>query len=280
MENKVYVGTCFDKQVRFYLVNNQDLVKQIIAMAPIYPTSLIPFVYSLSITGIMGIMEKSDCKIMTVVNGDGPIGKIYAQANNHGDIRGIVSNRYVDLPLKDGHFDICEAVGHIGNIEVTKDFGLKTPFSSETSIIKGDVLTDFSYYFNYSEQTATAISGSVILNQDYNVNASCLLLVQLMPNCQEDVIDKLEQILINNSNIASLLINHDHKYLLKTLFDQYEILEEKTLQYRCDCSYDKILANLNILPDQEKKALKEEPEIEVTCDWCLKKYKINTNDIK
>lgn len=280
MNNPVLIGTGFNHQVRFYFVNSKELAQGIIDEGTIYPISLIALTNTMSITGMMGVMEKSPVKILSVINADGACGKIYVQANEQGQVRGIVSNRYVDLPLKDHNFDLAGGVGTIGNIELTKDYGLKTPYCSETSIIKGDILSDFSYYYSYSEQTPTAISGGVLLNEDYSVAGAGILMVQVMPDCCEETINRLETNVVKYQNISQLLTTHSMEDILGLVFENdFEVLEVKSLSLYCDCSYEKCVTNINLLSEVDKAELKQNPPIEMVCDWCLTKYNINADDI-
>lgn len=280
MNNPVYIGTAFNKQVRFYFANSKELVNELIKMGSITPVSLIALADSMTITGIMGLMEKSQCKITSIINGDGECGKIICQADNLGKIRGLVSNRYVDLPLKNNHFDIVGGVGNIGNIEITKDYGLKTPYYSETSIIKGDILTDYSYYYAYSQQTQTAICGGVNLDSNYNASGAGILMMQLLPDCNEEIIDKLEAILTSGFNLSNMLSTMTYTEILDQIFSDYEILETKNLELYCDCSYEKCISSINLLPDEDKKEILEDEKIEMVCDWCQSKYDIKKDDIK
>lgn len=280
MDN-VFIGTAFSDQVRFYLADTKEIASTIIDQAAIYPISLIVLANTIGITGIMGLMEKGDTEVCSVVNGDGLCGKIIAKANTKGEVKGLVSNRYVDLPLVNGSFNIIEGVGQIGNVEITKDYHMKTPFMSETSIIKGDILSDFSYYFSYSQQTPTAISGGVNFDEEYNVNGAGILIVQILPNCPDEVISELEQRLVANSNLSHLLATKHVNEILQIFFDlDFKVLETKGMHYQCNCSYDRCLDLLATLPPEDRKEIKEDETIEMLCDWCLKKYDIKTNDIE
>lgn len=278
--NQVLIGTAFDNQIRFYFANTKELATQVLDQGPISPISLTALVDSMSITAIIALLEKTPTNILSVVNGDGLCGKIYVKANNKGEVKGFVSNRYVYDDTKD--LTIVDGVGTIGNIEITKDYGLKTPYYSETSIIKGDILSDYSYYFAYSEQTPTAIGGGIQLNNNFEVEGSGILMIQVMPNCDEKIIEKLETIMVEyGPKISKLLKDNSLSEILDTIFkDDYRILEEKTITLTCDCSYEKCVSAINLLSNEDKKEILANEEIEMVCDWCQTKYIIDKKDIE
>ena len=280
MENKMLNGVGFSGEVRFFIVNSTSLAKEVEKQTQIYPISLIALMNSLSITGIMGTMLKGKEQITTIIDGDGPCGKIIVNAQSNGNVKGLVSNRYVDLPLVNDSFDIVGGVGNIGNIQVIKDLGLKMPYTSETSIIKGDISSDFSYYFTYSEQTATAIASGVLINQNLEIESSGAVVIQVLPNVSEEVIVKLEEKLTTISNISKLIKENTLEKILSLVFnDDFEILEERNLTYNCTCDEKKYINAINLLNEKELLEIKKEKTIECVCDYCHKIYNIETKKI-
>ena len=187
--NRVISGLALNNEVRFYLTDSTNLIKEVAEKNNTLPIATIALGKAISITGLMGLMLKGDQELTTMIEGDGPLGKIISIANAVGETRAIVTN-----PQAEAEFDgisVKDAVGEIGNIKVIKDLKMKEPFVSETSIISGDVGPDFTYYFSYSEQTPTAISSSVIFNEQLEVEKGGALIVQLLPNASDAVASQL-----------------------------------------------------------------------------------------
>lgn len=79
-------------------------------------------------------------------------------------IKGYVQNPHIALPpKKDGHIDVAKAVGE-GWLEVTKDQGLKQPYTGQVPIVSGEIAEDFTYYLAKSEQIPSAVGLSVLLS--------------------------------------------------------------------------------------------------------------------
>ncbi len=76
---------------------------------------------------------------MTVkVNGDGPLGAIVVDGNANGTVKGYVQHPHIHLPLNDKHkIDVKGAVGTTGFLSVTKDLGLKEPFTGQVPLVSG-----------------------------------------------------------------------------------------------------------------------------------------------
>ena len=79
------------------------------------------------------------------IKGDGPIGGILAQATAGGRLRGYVGNPEVELPLNAaGKLDVGGAVGR-GYLYVTKDLGLKEPYTGTAELVSGEIAEDLAH---------------------------------------------------------------------------------------------------------------------------------------
>ena len=70
------------------------------------PIATIALGKAISITGLMGLMLKGDQELTTMIEGDGPLGKIISIANAVGETRAIVTNpqaeaEHTNLTVKD-----------------------------------------------------------------------------------------------------------------------------------------------------------------------------------
>ena len=72
---------------------------------------------------MMGELMKEDDASLTIrVQGGGPIGSVIAVSDNEGNVRGVVGDASVDLPLRpDGKLDVGGAVGRDGMFTVSRD---------------------------------------------------------------------------------------------------------------------------------------------------------------
>ncbi|MGF2030453.1 Hsp33 family molecular chaperone HslO, partial [Lactococcus lactis] len=76
---------------------------------------------------------------------------------------------------------------------VTKDLGLKEPFSGQTPIVSGELGEDFTYYLAVSEQIPSAVGLSVLVETDDSIRAAGGFMLQIMPGASEEIIDAIEK---------------------------------------------------------------------------------------
>ena len=69
---------------------------------------------------------------------------------------------------------------------------MRQPFSSSCEIVKGDIATDFTYYFAKSEQIPSSVGLGVAFTNDSKVKAAGGFLIQVMPGCSDEDLTKLE----------------------------------------------------------------------------------------
>ena len=96
--------------------------------------------------------------------GDGPLGRVTADAVPEGYARGYVENPHVDLPLNpDGKLDAHGGVGHEGIVRVTRFTGLKDPVAGSSPLGGGEIAEDLTSYLYISEQTPSSVGLGVLV---------------------------------------------------------------------------------------------------------------------
>ena len=70
-----------------------------------------------------------------------------------------------------------------------------------------------------------------------------------------------------------------NKYL-HTLFTDAKVLEERNVEYKCDCSRERFMASLLTLPKKDIEDLSKEEKIEVHCEFCNKRYEYSKEDLQ
>ncbi len=279
--SKVYRGTLFNDECRFYLSDSTDVVQAVNEKNTFSPTAIAALGRTMMITNILGLMQKDDAKVSSIINGGGPIGTIIATADAKGNVKGKVTNPLVDVPkISDTKLDVGAAVGKEGSLKVIKDLNLKDPFVTDIPLVSGEIGIDFTNYFTTSEQVPTAIAVGVLVDKDHSVKDASVFVVQLLPDASEDTIVKLEKFFNKFTSISSEMANmNEEQFLEKHFPSQYNILEVLNNQFKCDCSYDKFLDALKMLPPADIIDLKQDETIECCCDFCAKKYDIKSEEI-
>ena len=239
----------------------------------------------LSAASMMGYLLKGKEDSVTLrVKGDGPVGTVIAAADSSGNVRGYVGNPVVELPLNEkGKLDVGGAVGKNGALYVMKDLGLKEPYIGSVPLISGELAEEVTSYYAASEQIPTVCSLGVLVNPDLTVRAAGGFLVQLLPFAPEETIEKVEQAIAAIPPVTKLLDGgaspEDICHRALAGFE-VDLLDEALVEYRCDCSREKVLRALVSLGEDELREMAEEKDWEVTCHFCDAVYRFSGDELR
>jgi Disulfide bond chaperones of the HSP33 family len=236
----------------------------------------------MSATLMMGSNLKNEEVLSVTINGGGPIGTIITTTNGKGDIKGFVANPDVHYTYNDtGKLAVGIAVGNQGYLQVVRDMGLKEPFSSQVALQTGEIGDDFTYYYAVSEQTPSAVSLGVLVNENNEVIASGGFIIQLMPEATNDDIKLVETALENCKPVTELIKDGlTPEAILNNLFSNVELLDKQELKYFCNCSKDQMTkALLTIGSEELNNMIKEDHGCEIKCHFCNTKYIFNEEEL-
>lgn len=239
----------------------------------------------LTAASMMGNFLKGEKDSITVkIDGGGPAGVLTAVADSYGNVRGYAVNPIVEIPLKpNGKLDVSGAVGTDGNVFVMKDLGLKEPYNGFVPIVSGEIAEDITSYYAVSEQIPTVCALGVLVNPDLTVKKAGGFIIQLLPAADDGTITKIEENLSKLAPVTEQLdFGKDILDILKNALDGFEIevLEDKTVGYKCSCSRERTEKALISLGEGElEKMSKELSEVEVKCSFCGACYKFSREEI-
>lgn len=284
MQDYLLRATALNGKVRAFAILTKQLVEELRRRHQTTPTATAALGRTASAAAMMGAMLKGDERLTVQVKGGGPIGQIMVDADARGEVRGYVDNPDVDLPLNAvGKLDVAGAVGTDGFLYVTKDLGLKEPYSGSIPIISGELAEDFTYYFAKSEQTPSAVALGVLVDVDYTVKTAGGFIVQLLPGLTDKEISEIEQQLSQIPPITTLLERgEDLESILKTLLPDVQILERREdVRFQCKCSRDRVERTMISLGRAELQSLlEEEGRAELVCHFCNEKYQFTGDDLR
>lgn len=227
---------------------------------------------------MMGAALKNDTDTITLrISGKGPAGAVIAVADAYGNARVSVANPVVELPLNDkGKLDVGGAIGTDGFLSVIRDSGTGEPQTGYSPIVTGEIGDDLTYFFANSEQVPTVCALGVLVAPNLSVQAAGGYLLQLLPGAGEDTIEQLEKTLPTVPAISAMI---DDGLSGRDILDralagfEYEIIEEREVVYRCDCTRERVERVLLSLGRDELQHLAEEQDItNVECHFCEKSY--------
>lgn len=239
------------------------------------------------ITGasMMGILLKGKDDTLTLkMSGSGPASPIVAVANSDGYVKGYVGDAHVKLPLNSvGKLDVSGAIGKDGNLTVIKDLGLKEPYMAQIPLVSGEVAEDITAYYFVSEQTPTVCGLGVLVNpDDEQVLLAGGFLIQLLPTADDETITKVENGLKGIKSVTAMLSDGlSPEEICKKVLPEFnmELLDRSNVEYRCDCSLERVTNALIAAGKDGLREMAEDPETEVVCHFCNKKYIFTSDQI-
>ncbi len=232
-------------------------------------------------------MKQPQARVNIRVQGNGPLGIVFADAGGDGTVRGYVQNPDVELPPNGlGKLDVGGAVGSEGFLYVIRDIGYGYPYSSTVELVSGEIGEDVTYYLATSEQTPSALMLGVFVGQG-GTEAAGGILLQILPQAAENeaLIAKLE------SRVAALQGFTPMLRQGKTLPEMLEHLlgdmdlnilpQTQLLRFHCGCTHERMLGALKILGESElEDILNTERFAEATCHFCNEVYRAESDEIE
>jgi molecular chaperone Hsp33 len=285
-KDKITRIICEELNLRAYTAETSDLVREITGLHNTTPNATTALGRSITATALLSATLKpdSDQNITLKFSGSGPIHEIHVQGDARGNIRGYAENPDVDMREEIGKISFSRTIG-AGFLTVTKDLGLKEPYSSVMPLHKGEVAGDVAYYLTTSEQIPSALLIALNLGKNGSIGSSGGILIQTYPETEDSVISRLEERIMGagDSLTDALERGDDIIGYLSELFDNHalKVLSEYKLQHSCRCSYGLIKSVLHNLHTEElEDMIRKDGGTEVTCSFCRKEYRFSENELR
>lgn len=286
-EYKDYIvrATAADHQLRAFAVTSKDIVEKAREIHNTSPVATAAIGRLLTAASMMGSMMKGEKDVLTLqIECGGPIGGITVTADSNADVKGYVNNPNVILPPNaQGKLDVSGALGP-GFLNVIKDIGLREPYNGQTHLVSGEIAEDLIYYFATSEQVPSSVGLGVLMDKDNHVRQAGGFIIQVMPDTDDEVIDKLEARLGEVHSVTEMLDKGMTpedilNYVLEGM--DVEILETVPTQYKCDCSFERVSKVIASLGKKELQEMIDDGKpVEVNCQFCGSHYKFDTEQLK
>ena len=283
---KILRAVTNDGTAKISVITAPDMVERARNIHHLHPVGTAALGRTLCGASLLGEMLKEDNAALTLrIQGGGPIGTILAVSDNAGNVRGYVSHPEVDLPIRerDGKLNVSGAVGREGLLTVSRDIGLREPYSGSSALVSGEIAEDLTAYYAYSEQVPTVMALGVLVDKDLSILCAGGFMVQLLPGATDAEIDQLEKNIAAMPSVTTLLHEgktpEDMMQLALAGFDP-NVLDERDVHYQCDCSAERTKEMLFSLGRKELVRMRDEdPACEVVCHFCHSKYQYDLNDL-
>lgn len=226
---------------------------------------------------------KNEENVSIRLKGDGPLGIVHVDAFSDATVRGYVDHPHVDIPLmRAGKLDVGGAVGHNGEVQVTRFTKLRQDYTSQSPLQSGEVAEDLAYYLYISEQIPATISLGVLVGTDNTVSVAGGFLVQALPDATDEALAKVEANINALGPITTYLSEHpDGEGLVEHVLDGLTVQEvyNAPVRFQCTCSRERFEQVLMTLSDTDKRDLLEDETTELVCHYCNNAYHFSRDEL-
>lgn len=286
MSDYLVKGYAYDGTVRVYAAITTTLVDHARTIHQLWPTATQALGRTLTAGVIQGSFYAEDQQITIRIDGGGPLGKILVDADAHGHVRGYVQNSHVNLIYdegnKAGNSAVGQAVGTNGFLQVTKDLKIRDFFTSTAALQTGEIAEDFTYYFAASEQIPSAVGLGVVVDTDNSVKVAGGFILQIMPGCKKESLDRIEQLIEEMEPLNQLLLDGKMpEDILEYLSDnQWDPLYTLPLAFECNCSRERFRSGLATLPESDLVEMMDDEVTTTECQFCRSTYTFTPSDLE
>lgn len=288
--DKLIHATAADGTIRVIAAITTGTVAEAVRRHQTSPTVSAAFGRVLTGTLLLGASLKEFDRLTVKIECEGAVGAIVAETNAEGKVRGYVRNPVAELPPKaNGKFDVSGVVAS-GMFHVIRESGFEmglyqTPYHGSVPLISGEIAEDFAYYLAKSEQIPSAVLLGVLLQKEEPfVVSSGGVMIQMMPGANEHIITMIEDTIRRAPHLTTVIREgaapEDLARLALGIID-FEVLEEKPIEFACNCSMERAIGLIGSLGKTEVEAmLREDRGATMTCGFCNETYRLDETDLE
>ena len=235
--------------------------------------------------GLMTAELKGTDRLALKIDCSGPIKGLIVEGNAFGEIRGYLLRVPIPIerPLDD--FDLSRFFG-AGVLSVTRHLTeAKDPFTGQVALKYGNMALDLANYYLESEQIPTAFNLSIQLDREGHVVGAGGLLLQAMPDIDEEIIPDLESRVTELPSLGDAFAEEkDPESIVNHHFRAFEprFLGNRRIEFMCHCGRARLQKLLTLMPAEElEDILATGPfPLEVRCHHCNTPYHFNEDEIQ
>lgn len=214
------------------------------------------------------------------IQGSGYYQQALVDAYPEGIVRGYVMERELYSPSGDSIGPW--GTGFLSVLRTKDEEGMK-PYIGTVPLLTGHLAKDLSFYWVQSEQIPSAVGLNVHCNEGQVVSAEGFL-VQALPGASLAELKAMERHIFEiQTSEKGFGQGVEPLGLLSSIFQNtaFIVLEEKALQFKCNCSWQRVERALNLIGAEELHSmLATEEEAIVRCDFCAKEYMVGNKILK
>lgn len=225
---------------------------------------------------------KGEERIQIRIEGDGPVGMLTAEANRVGEVRGYSSNPSAELDYSNPDVTLADGLGK-GVLTVTKTlYNEAEPRTSSIELAEGDINSDIAQFMVLSEQILSGFLLDVSLDDTGVVKQAGGVLIQRLPEAEEEAIGKLQKTLKDLPPVSELFEKGyyiDHIMEMATKPFTVKELDRQPVHFFCRCSPKRFKNALSMLGYEDLKEMEGESQ-EVICRYCGNVMKVSREEVE
>ena len=290
MKSTILRGMTRDGSARLVVINSTEMVNGMRKSHKTSPTATAALGRTITAASMIGTLLPDAGDTVTIsFSGDGEAGKIIAVGDYYGNVKGYIQNPLANPPKRpDGKLDVGAAIGR-GTLSFVKAIGESEPQTGMIELVSGEVAEDIATYFAMSEQVPTLLSLGVLVDKDYSCLAAGGVLIQLLPFPDDATVDLIERnaaMLNNISKYFEMGLTNEQILDIAMKDIPYDIFDNLEVEYKCDCSEQRMKKKILSLGKNEVKNLLDEQEAEgkareltAICRFCNSEYTYTEKDL-
>jgi molecular chaperone Hsp33 len=273
-----------DLTVRAAAVIATSVVDEMRSIQNAYPIPSTAVGRSMIAALLMASHLKQGQELSLYFQGNGPLGRVFAEATFEGQVRGYCNHPNLQLPIEGDGLSIGSAIG-IGLLTVTHHLPTGNAPHRGTVIIRtGEVGDDVAYYLEQSHQIHSVVALGVHLNPYGLVDAAGGVLIELMPGHEEETVALIEKRIKSAPTISKrILEGASPEDLVKDYLGDFKLMEldhPYPVAYQCRCSLERVLRSVALLGIEEiDLAVAEKKPLDVTCEFCGRHYLVDETEL-
>lgn len=232
---------------------------------------------------LMSANLKGDDLLTIRVLGDGPIGAVVVTSDADANVRGYAINPTADLPAKNGKLDVGGLIGCSGQLAVTKNMGLRDPYTGSINLVSGEIGDDVAFYYARSEQIPSVVALGVLVDTDLSIMTAGGFLIQALPGATEEALMELEQRVAGLPHVTQLLSKGmlPEQLLQQLLGQEFVELQRKPVAFNCRCSKEKLEKILISVGEEEiTDIINTQGRAEIKCHFCGDVYYFEADELQ
>jgi molecular chaperone Hsp33 len=283
--DKLIHGLAADGTIRVMAAITTDIVREAVRRHQTSPTVSVALGRVLTGTLLLGSSLKEFDRLTVKIECDGAIEGLVAESNAQGKVRGYVRNPVAELLDNDIIEPKVNEIVGAGMFHVIREAGFdvgiyREPYHGSVPLYTSEIAGDFAYYLMQSEQIPSAVMLSVLLQpEEPFIKAAGGVMLQVMPGANEHIITMIEDTIQHAPNLTKIISEgataEDLVKLVLGIID-YEILQEKEVEFKCNCSPERAVALISSLgKDEIESMLREDKGASMTCGFCNQTYRVD-----